>query len=364
MASMYLQGTHGTIKDEKMAVKLMTLSANQGCSVAVYNKARWYLDGAMGHEKKPQKAYKMLSKARKDPLIDFNGAGADIYAMLSKMRLYGNGCNRNPVKAQEHLNTAEKFQPGKIPKDMFDMVDLIVSLSPASSHQESDLRSRRLNVARRNVEYLTLNEWASLHAHYGLPFSNNPSSTGDGDIAVNLHGLQEWKIKVGSVDELPETYPAMNDPLPPLECKQCHKDEIQITGKMMKCEECQAPYCSVECQRIDWKIHRPVCSAVSAQFNPDVITDHEQEYLRELDPNILKNAGIPQSHLNDLLTKPTKRCEHDEFGIPCSSECLKKRGAVTQNKYNYNMVAAKKITQVQKDAATRLGFNIDFPDRL
>jgi hypothetical protein len=192
-----------------------------------------------------------------------------------------------------------------------------------------------------------------------MPFSINPSSTGDGDLAVDFHDMQEWKIKVGCLDELPETYPAMEDPLPPLECTQCHIEETKIKGSMKKCEECQAPYCSVECQRANWKKHKPVCDAISAQTNSD-LTDHEQEYLRGLDPKVLKDMGIPQTHLDELMSKPATNCEHDEFGIPCNRECLRKRGAVTQNKYKYTLVEGKKLNQEQKDIASRLGLNIPY----
>jgi len=360
MALMYLQGTHGTEKDEKTAVKLMKLSANQGCASALYNRAKWFIDGTMDQEKNPKKAYKLLGKAKKDPLMDLTGGGADIYLLLSTMRLQGNGCTKNPESAQEYLYAAERLQPGRVPKEVFDMTQLMVGLSPVSSQRESDLRWRRIKVAVRTVGRQTLNFWANLHAHNGMPFSISPSSTGDGDMVVNFRDMQEWKIRVGCIDQLPETYPAMAEPLPPLECEnsKCDVDETQIKGSMKKCSECQAPYCSETCQRADWPKHKPVCNAISAQINDDNLTDHDKEYLRGMDPDKLKGLGLSHADLENFLSQPTKKCDHEEFGIPCSKNCLEERGAVTQNKRKYTLVGRKELTDADKGAASRLGLKI------
>ena len=99
-----------------------------------------------------------------------------------------------------------------------------------------------MKVALRSAgPKLTLNEWAGIYSYYGLPFSVSPSSHDEGSIVMNHDEVMSWKISVQCLEEMPETYPASDDPLPPLECDNvtCHLDETQITGKIKKCSECQ-----------------------------------------------------------------------------------------------------------------------------
>jgi len=319
MALIYFRGTHGTEKDEEMFIKLTKLSANQGCPSALYNRAEWLLNGTMAHmglETNPKKAYKLLGKAKKGPLLDIDtGLEVDIYILLAQMRLQGNGCTKNPKSALEYLHAVERLQPGKFSKEVFDMTQLIVGLSPVSCLRESDLRWRRLKVAVRSVGRQTLDFWENLHGHYGMKFSISPSSTGDGDMVVNFCEMQEWKTRVGCIDKLPETYPAMGELLPPLECNNsaCDVDETQIKRSMKKCSECQAPYCSETCQRADWRKHKPVCNAISARINDD--TDQDKE-----NPE-LKGLGLAQTEL-------------------------------------YKVLGRKELTDADKEAAYRLGFQI------
>jgi hypothetical protein len=43
-------------------------------------------------------------------------------------------------------------------------------------------------------------------------------------------------------------------------CRVCHKKENKNGGSLLKCGGCQeAKYCSVDCQRADWKTHKKVC---------------------------------------------------------------------------------------------------------
>lgn len=44
-------------------------------------------------------------------------------------------------------------------------------------------------------------------------------------------------------------------------CRNCNKNESDIDGKMKQCANCgNAWYCSRECQKIDWKKHKLVCT--------------------------------------------------------------------------------------------------------
>merc|ERR550519_1703543 len=363
MALIHLKGTHGVEMDEKMAVKLMKLSASQGCASALYHRAMWLLDGTLGYEKNAQKAYKLLIKAKKDPLMDVTGEGFNIYRQLFSMRLQGTGCTKNPESAQEYLMAADRVSPGTIPARMFDMVQLVIGLSPVSSQRESDLRWRRLKVALRHIDMGPLSNRARLYAYLGLPFSVSPASTGDSDLVVDYGELQEWMMKVGCVYELPEEYPAMDDPLPLEECENgsCNVDETQLEGSMKKCSECQAPYCSEDCQRADWKQHKPTCNLISARINSNSMTDKDKEYIRGIDYDNIKEEevihhlselGFSQSDFEKELSRTAKKCEHDES--TCPADCI----AVVQEKHKFPIVATKKLTETEKAAAVRLGFKI------
>ena len=65
LALVYLQGTHQTDKNYEIGSNLMKSSAKQGFGPALYNRARWLIDGTMGCKKDPSKAYRMLGKAKK-----------------------------------------------------------------------------------------------------------------------------------------------------------------------------------------------------------------------------------------------------------------------------------------------------------
>jgi len=266
----------------------------------------------------------------------------------------------NPESAQDYLNLAESIQPGKVSQEVRDMCKLLISVSGVTKQREADLRWRRLKVALRSAgPYLSLNGWAEIFSHYGLPFSITPASHGQGSVVMNREAMMSWKISVQCMEEMPETYPASGDPLPPLECDNsaCDVDETRISGKMKKCSECQAPYCSEACQRADWPRHKPVCGAISAQMNSDQdLTDHDKEYMEREGIEKLRTMGISETVIDEAMGTNVRKCEHDQFGIPCSTECLAERGAVTQNKHNYFLVkGGEEPTREQMTEALRLG---------
>jgi len=364
LSLVYLQGTHQTDKDYEIGSNLMKSSAKQGFGPALYNRARWLIDGTMGCKKDPSKAYRMLGKAKKDPLLDeVAGAAANVYILLATMRLQGLGCTKNPESAQDYLDLAEKSQPGRVPQSVMDMCKLLLGISGVSKQREADLRWRRLKVALRSAgPNLTLNEWAGLYSYYGLPFSVSPSSHDQGSIVMNHDEMMSWKIRVHCLEEMPEMYPASDDPLPPLECDNvtCHLDETQISGKMKKCSECQAPYCSEACQRADWSRHKPVCAAISANINNEGgLTDHEKDFMEREGIEKLRGMGLTDAKISEAMSSTTageRKCEHDQFGIPCGRECLAERGAITQKRHNYFLVQDKQeLTPEQVEEAIRLG---------
>merc|ERR1719187_1177813 len=133
------------------------------------------------------------------------------------------------------------------------------------------------------------------------------SSLGDGKLVMDCEDMNAWRTRVGCEEDLPENYPAMGEELPPLECdnRDCDVDETQIKGKMKKCSECQAPYCSETCQRMDWPRHRPVWAAISAGTNTDYgLTDHDKEYLEGGGAEKLRAMGITQTEIDAMKSQP------------------------------------------------------------
>ena len=43
-------------------------------------------------------------------------------------------------------------------------------------------------------------------------------------------------------------------------CNTCQKTEGDLGKKLLYCAKCKTPYCSPECQKSDWKSHKPLCS--------------------------------------------------------------------------------------------------------
>ncbi|KAK7035969.1 ankyrin [Favolaschia claudopus] len=61
-------------------------------------------------------------------------------------------------------------------------------------------------------------------------------------------------------------YQEINDPLRPVRCDNCGKTAKDVgKAKLSICSACaSAPYCSVECQRQNWKTHKVHCKQVTS----------------------------------------------------------------------------------------------------
>jgi 3-phosphoinositide dependent protein kinase-1 len=69
------------------------------------------------------------------------------------------------------------------------------------------------------------------------------------------------------------------------ECNNCHKTNVD----MFRCAGCTIYYCSRECQRADWKIHKPICSYKPTP-QPDISMDKPSNN-RSDDFILLKKCG-------------------------------------------------------------------------
>ena len=63
----------------------------------------------------------------------------------------------------------------------------------------------------------------------------------------------------------------------------------------------------------------------------------------------------------DARKKEARKCNHKELGIPCNKNCLVDKIAeqrVQQNQHKFALVAGKQVSSADKEAASRLGFEI------
>lgn len=93
------------------------------------------------------------------------------------------------------------------------------------------------------------------------------------------------------------------------QCKKCNKMEqtLEFQGSLQKCSRCRAAwYCSKECQRADWKDHKPFCKPVSKKESKihrfseqsvlDFIQNNYVSILREI-VNVSKETGLKKREL-------------------------------------------------------------------
>ncbi|KAE8441276.1 hypothetical protein EG329_005542 [Mollisiaceae sp. DMI_Dod_QoI] len=51
----------------------------------------------------------------------------------------------------------------------------------------------------------------------------------------------------------------------PANCTKCHKPQTDLPQALKRCAKCQTTlYCSRECQKNDWKVHKRVCASQAA----------------------------------------------------------------------------------------------------
>jgi len=93
----------------------------------------------------------------------------------------------------------------------------------------------------------------------------------------------------------------------PLYCRVCHKHEGALPEgrKMLRCTKCHdAVYCSVDCQRTDWKVHKTCCTAATSrgssqdgEAQPGPSKKRRLQYSSELSPEASELLGVSVSYL-------------------------------------------------------------------
>jgi len=358
VALMYLQGSMGQSVDESLGVEMMSRAAKVGCGPALYNKGRWIMDGIFQQQKDAKKAKKLFHRALKDPvMVEFPQQMSRTLVCLARLRMDGEGCSKSYSAALKHFRAAEEVEPSEFTKTAIKQMELLESLGGCELQREADTRNRRLKVLARAVQYQTLGDWVSLYRHCGFELNVQPGVEEAG-VSLDQDGMVEWMQRSGAVQTLPDEYPGMHDPLPPMECTGCLVTEDTLGEKMKKCTDCQAPYCGAACQRKDWEKHRPVCEAVQGYMGDD-LSHHELELLKQ-NENLaekLSKMGFSMEDF-DSATSSLRECGHDEFSIPCSTECFKEKGAGAMNEHGYFLVGQSVLTERQRQNARELGHEL------
>jgi len=214
-------------------------------------------------------------------------------------------------------------------------------------------------VAARCIQYQSLEDWVLLYKHFGFDFSVQPNLE-EAQVCLTQGGMVEWMGRAGAMQTLPDDYPAMSEPMPPLECERLGCDVTEGTSgeKMKRCTECQAPYCGVACQRKDWSRHRPVCEAIQGGIEDD-ITSHELKLLKQEKelPEKLNKMGISMKEFEQVCSD-VKECNHSDTSIPCGLDCFKEKGARSEEKHGYFLVGQSSVTKRQRQAVRELGYKL------
>lgn len=359
MALVYLQEVE--FKDEKLGVEGMSKAAKAGCGPALFNKGMWLMEGLYGQKEDFKKANKMFHRALKDPVIkEFKHHHARTLVGLAKLRMNGFGCMKSHSAALKHYMAAKEIDPEVVDEKVLKQLALLVSISGTELQREADNRNRRRKVMARSVQYQPLGDWVLLYKYCGFDISIQPSEA-EAQVSMDEAGLVEWMERVGAMQTLPEMYPAINEPLPPLECDRpgCDVTEETSGEAMKKCTECQAPYCGAACQRKDWPRHKPVCEAIQKSMGNE-LTDHELRILKQDKdlPEKLRKLGISMKEFDEVVSDVVE-CSHHDNSIPCGLQCFQEKGAGSQNKHGYSLVGHQSVlTDSQRRAAEEVGVDL------
>eukprot|EP00092_Neocalanus_flemingeri_P022286 GFUD01024166.1.p1 GENE.GFUD01024166.1~~GFUD01024166.1.p1 ORF type:complete len:597 (+),score=169.12 GFUD01024166.1:50-1840(+) len=360
VALMHMQGSLGQSKDEELGVEMMNRAAKARCGPALYNKGRWHLEGIFGQEQDAKKANKLFHRALKDPVMkEFKQQHVGSLVSLAQLRMSGSGCSKSVSAALRHYKAAEEVDPDMVDQKVIKQLLFLESISGVEMQREADSRNRRLKVLARNIQYQSLGDWILLYKHCGFDLSVQPSKE-EIQVSLDHDGMVKWMEIAEAHQTLPEHYPAMSDPLPPLECERpgCDVTEDTSGEKMKKCTECQAPYCGVACQRKDWTRHKPVCEAIEGSIGSE-LTSHEMEILKQ-DEGLaekLKKMGISMEEFEEVSSN-LKECHHSNSSIPCGFECFQEKGAGSQNKHKYTLVGQSVLTESQRQLARNVGLEL------
>lgn len=361
----YLQGSLGQSKDESLGVEIMSRAAKVGCGPALYNKGVWLMDGTFMQPKDFEKSRRIFHKALKDPVIkDFPFQHSRSLVRLGMLRMNGDGCNKSYSAALGHFRAAQVVEPSDFITERIKQLEILEKIGGVEVQREADNRYRRFKVLMRDVQYQTLGEWIALYRHCGFDWSVQPNQEETG-VSLDHDDFVEWMEGAKGIQSMPENYPSMYEPLPPLECERpgCLVTENVTGKKMKKCTECQAPYCGVDCQRQDWPRHKPICNAVKGGIDAE-LTPHNIKLLNQDDYDNLEEKlskmGISSEEIEKVksdLKSLGDDCSSDpsNSSIPSSFEGYLEKGPGSMSRHGYTLVT----TEGQASAAGGLSRSED-----
>jgi len=280
LGEILLFGKYGEVKDEDTGIKLVQKAAERGCGPALTYYGEALLEGSFGLEKNPIHANKYLLKAKKDPFLsNFPKHHFTLLTTLGSMRYLGEGCLESPSGALRYYQEADKMKPGHLPQEMLSDLEAHAKSNGVEFQKEFNTRLRRLKPALVEADMLkSLIDWVKLWNFYGLRLSKEPTAA-EAEVSMTREEVDSWMAQENITMTMLEKYPAMEEPLPPLQCskKGCDVTEKTTGRGMKKCMMCRGPYCSLACQQSDWPRHHPHCTLVAAKIKQFVTTcDMEQ----------------------------------------------------------------------------------------
>lgn len=90
-------------------------------------------------------------------------------------------------------------------------------------------------------------------------------------------------------------------------CAKCHKTQVNVSLALKRCAKCQDQwYCSRDCQKADWKAHKPFCASSqqsNAQNKPQATTNFDAmpKIARDFFKNICPDNYLQQFSEEDAF---------------------------------------------------------------
>ena len=109
----------------------------------------------------------------------------------------------------------------------------------------------------------TYSEWVTMMEKYGFVPSNPSIKKSQKNTTCDFGDFM--KLCGGSFNML-DNYETQDLPVPRPSCEYCKKEEKE-GEKLKSCTRCQEKYCSKECQRKDWKVHKKTCDIIATQLS-------------------------------------------------------------------------------------------------
>ena len=203
-----------------------------------------------------------------------------------------------------------------IPAEVIQMLEKMVTPAYQLHTEKVGAPAFRTAIARGQMKQAIISYKA------GTPYSFGNASRNATEMTGKITNATAKMIEIGNTkvtitilpsgDLIPQIIGPPNDeslgvqPIHPIDvCAGCGKDE---GDRLMLCASCKdRRYCSKECQKKHWKLHKPICSRPKAamdKFLDSVPLDFGMDSQKARDKRIEKLFGKAPVHMNMNVAKP------------------------------------------------------------